>query len=946
MNNHDAKGITRPWTVSRLSNMSDFTDHLQPSQPNGPEILARKRAQTHIPVDELAHHLLAQDGYLERQARILRIVEKEPLFDKKRQANLSREDLFKLALARAKLLRRLVDKYGWDIDDYKMAETLLDDVSPYYLHMHMFITTIREQASDAQQAYWLPLIESFKIIGAYAQTELGHGSNVQGLELQARWDPGSKEFILHSPTLTASKWWNGSLGRTANHAIVVAQLLVPNSGGEYESHGPHPFIVQVRDMQTHQPRKGVVIGDIGPKFGYATIDNAYMLFHQFRLALLTTSTARIPHSALLSRYAKLDPDSGQFSKPAVPAVVYGTMTYVRSLIVLQSRMALARAVTIAVRYTTVRRQFRDQYPTVQIRILPLLATTYVLHYAGQAMQRTYREAREQIQAGDFSGLAHMHSLSSGLKSFCTDLVADGIETCRRALGGHGYGGASGFIRLSPDYLSRVTVEGDNWMITQQVAAYLIKRMQAAVTNIDSATGNETEDSYKEFLRANRDGVKLEPYKVFDDDSNIVRSFHRRTTALLYDIYVERSKSSTIPCKTIDQCPNRQRTRCVICIFYLLSFIWKRMPTTVRTTHGTLGWSTNSPIVFRSGAVSQRNLDELPNRVRHLMARIEPHAVALVDAWKIPDYLLDSALGRFDGKVYEDLFHRAHRLNPLNEITFNPNYWEDELQSILCVSWMVNQLFIFSIKMALRLVKLSDKFSCYARGENEARFIYHEIFEDHEYDKVELPKAPFIVDVGANIGLFSLYMKGKYPLAKIIAFEPAPENFEALERNLAFHMASTVKAYPYALGAYAGSAPFKYFPNMPGNSTLNIEEKEYQIQLFKENYDQTFADDMFKDAKQIMVPVDRLSLFLCLHHSDFEVIDLLKIDVEGTELEVLGGIDDRDWNKVRNIVMEVSNVKGGLDKVKQLLETKGFTVTYVAVRGIPELFKLFIVTACR
>lgn len=160
------------------------------------------------------------------------------------------------------------------------------------------------------------------------------------------------------------------------------------------------------------------------------------------------------------------------------------------------------------------------------------------------------------------------------------------------------------------------------------------------------------------------------------------------------------------------------------------------------------------------------------------------------------------------------------------------------------------------------------------------------------------------------------------------------------------MVSTVKAYPYALGASAGFAPFKYFPNMPGNSTLNVEEKEYQIQLFKENYDQTFADDMFKDAKQIMVPVNRLSLFLCLPHSNVEVIDLLKIDVEGTELEVLRGIDDRDWNKVRNIVMEVSNVKGGLDKVKQLLETKGFTVTYVAVRGIPELFKLFIVTACR
>jgi acyl-CoA oxidase len=179
------------------------------------------------------------------------------------------------------------DTHKWSYLEYQMAEYLVDDVSPYFLHMEMFITTIREQASEEQQAYWLPLIESWKIIGAYAQTELGHGSNVRGLELEARWDNRTKEFVLHSPTLTASKWWNGSLGRLANHAIVVAQLLLPDhtSPDQYVSHGPHPFIVQVRDMKTHQPLNGIVVGDIGPKYGYITMDNAYMLFDQFRFVL-------------------------------------------------------------------------------------------------------------------------------------------------------------------------------------------------------------------------------------------------------------------------------------------------------------------------------------------------------------------------------------------------------------------------------------------------------------------------------------------------------------------------------------------------------------------------------------------------------------------------------------------------------------------------------------
>jgi acyl-CoA oxidase len=266
--------------------MPDFTDNLRPSQPDGPTTLARERAESNISPKELSEHLLSADGFLERQARILPIVQREPLFSKEKQQNLSRPERFKLGLARAKLLRRLKDQHQWSHDEYKMAEYLVDDVSPYFLHLEMFITTIREQASEAQRAEWMPLIESWKIVGAYAQTELGHGSNVRGLELEARWDSQAKEFILHSPTLTASKWWNGSLGRIANHAIVVAQLLLPKAGSanEYVSHGPHPFIVQVRDMKTHLPLSGVVVGDIGAKYGYITMDNAYMLFDNFRYA--------------------------------------------------------------------------------------------------------------------------------------------------------------------------------------------------------------------------------------------------------------------------------------------------------------------------------------------------------------------------------------------------------------------------------------------------------------------------------------------------------------------------------------------------------------------------------------------------------------------------------------------------------------------------------------
>lgn len=69
----------------------------------------------------------------------------------------------------------------------------------------MFIPAIKGQGTEEQQHKWLPLAYKMAIIGCYAQTELGHGSNVQGLETTATFDPTTDEFIMHSPTVTSTK---------------------------------------------------------------------------------------------------------------------------------------------------------------------------------------------------------------------------------------------------------------------------------------------------------------------------------------------------------------------------------------------------------------------------------------------------------------------------------------------------------------------------------------------------------------------------------------------------------------------------------------------------------------------------------------------------------------------------------------------------------------------
>lgn len=215
---------------------------------------------------------------------------------------------------------------------------------------------------------------------------------------------------------------------------------------------------------------------------------------------------------------------------------------------MHARLILARAVTVAVRYTSIRRQFKDKdstsssgletavldYSTVQIRLLPLLASAFALHYSGQMMKEVFLSARQGVEQGDFSGLVELHSMSSGLKSLCTDIAAGGIETCRRAMGGHGYGGYSGLVQLNADYLAKPTVEGDNWMITQQVARYLIKSAKKIVDQPSKATETRTESILQRYWKSKGTVVNL---NFLNEDKAIVDAFEHRAAYSVSDTTV-------------------------------------------------------------------------------------------------------------------------------------------------------------------------------------------------------------------------------------------------------------------------------------------------------------------------------------------------------------------------------------------------------------------------
>ena len=121
------------------------------------------------------------------------------------------------------------------------------------------------------------------------------------------------EFVIHTPNIKAAKFWPGNLGIQATHAVVFARCIADEA-----DYGVVPFIVPVRDLNTHEVLSGVEVGDIGTKLGYNSVDNGYLKFSHFR----------VPRVALLSRFMNITKE-GDFEIKANPRMIYQIMVQTR-----------------------------------------------------------------------------------------------------------------------------------------------------------------------------------------------------------------------------------------------------------------------------------------------------------------------------------------------------------------------------------------------------------------------------------------------------------------------------------------------------------------------------------------------------------------------------------------------------------------------------------------
>ena len=225
--------------------------------------------------------------------------------------------------------------------------------------------------------------------------------------------------------------------------------------------------------------------------------------------------------------------------------------------------------------------------------------------------------------------------------------------------------------------------------------------------------------------------------------------------------------------------------------------------------------------------------------------------------------------------------------------------------------------------------------------HELEHLYAEIFERDEYgtDALRGTDTACVLDVGANIGMFALRIRELAPAACAVAVEPSPEAYAVLAANVELYDVGA-ELCPFGLGAEDGEAPFTYYPDSSVFSSFFADPERDSQWIWRAAEAALFAAEV--DATPTVVEellarhdppvakrvaVRRLSGVI--RELGIDRVDFLKVDTEGSELDVLRGIDEPDWRNIDRVAVEVHDAGGTVTRsVVSLLRSQGFAVEHV------------------
>ena len=235
----------------------------------------------------------------------------------------------------------------------------------------------------------------------------------------------------------------------------------------------------------------------------------------------------------------------------------------------------------------------------------------------------------------------------------------------------------------------------------------------------------------------------------------------------------------------------------------------------------------------------------------------------------------------------------------------------------------------------RLYELAGNISLYAYNKTELEFVYEEVFVDGCYTKngLVIPAGGCIVDIGANIGMFSVFAALQHADLDIYSFEPLPPTFELLKLNTALY-SERIKIFNIGISDREETVDFTYFPNATVLSsrysegtditdivrqTIHNQEKATGQQASESEINELLKDRLVTRT----YPCKLMTLSQIIRDYHIERIDYLKIDVEKSEMDVLNGIAEEDWKKIRQIALEIHDIDGRKEQMLKELSRHGF-----------------------
>ncbi|KAJ3013979.1 fatty-acyl coenzyme A oxidase [Thoreauomyces humboldtii] len=668
------------------------------TKPPGPADLIYERSKGTFNVKEMTHFLDGGEKQTAIKEKIMLQLERDPVWQVSDQHDLTLEQIRERSMAKVRRAAHFVGNESMGL--FKQRMELISVVDPgtwtrIGVHYGLFFGALRGGATPEQLSYWAQrgAITLNGMVGCFAMTEIGHGSNVAGLETTATYDQSSDEFVIHTPTLTATKWWIGGAAQTATHSVVFAQMIVKG-----KNYGVKNFVVPLRDVDTFENLPGIVIGDIGAKMGRHGTDNGYIQF----------THVRIPRSYMLMKHTKVN-RRGEVKEPALQQLTYGALIQGRVAMVVDSGAIAKKALTIAIRYAAIRRQFGGKpgepetkildYVIHQYRLMPLLAQAFAMHFTGIEVNRMYEElmdSMETLQPGDkrlgevLEKLKEMHGTSAGLKAFSTWSTLNIIDQCRQACGGHGYSAYTGLASLYSDFAVHCTWEGDNTILSLQGGRYLIgcyREAQAGKPQTGGVAYLNNLDKLEKRKCTATSAADVARFEVVEDAFWLVAA---RVVKKAGDDFDAGVKSGLREDESYEACSQARlfatRIHSIGYLFHRFKGALARAPANLQAPleklcllYGLYMIAENSGPFLQYAYFTPQQIDWIRERVTSLCSDLRTIAIPLTDSFNYSDFMLNSPFGRADGNIYEAYFAMVQRAHKAGAV---PTYFQKEIYPLL------------------------------------------------------------------------------------------------------------------------------------------------------------------------------------------------------------------------------------------------------------------------